>query len=110
MNNNNNYPGNNNNYPGTGYNPNDPSQRRELTVTVEFTVTADLRDTSDPWTQLIYGAETEEDTCSVTPEDTDCYRDFWWVKFIVQDEESGLNTVQFSPIGSDKYGTPIYYR
>ncbi|TRY61670.1 hypothetical protein TCAL_16284 [Tigriopus californicus] len=73
-------------------------------------VGGDLRDTSKPWTQLTYGAQTEEDTCSYTPEDANCYMDYWWVKFQVQDEESGLNTVQLSPIGTDKYNTPIYYR
>ncbi|XP_059088540.1 putative uncharacterized protein DDB_G0282129 [Tigriopus californicus] len=108
-----NYPGSNypgGNYPGNNYNPNDPSRRRQLVITVEFTVTEDLRDTSKPWTQLTYGAQTEEDTCSYTPEDANCYMDYWWVKFQVQDEESGLNTVQLSPIGTDKYNTPIYYR
>ena len=60
--------GNNNGGGNWGNDPNynDPSHKREVSVTVEFTVTNDPEeDETEPWAQLEYGADDEEDLCEV---------------------------------------------
>ena len=80
---------------------------------MEFTVTAEMDDDSEPWVKLYYGAEEDEETCRYEAGDPNCYNDFWWVKIRMSDEgddESGLNEITITPEGQNIYDQPIYYR
>jgi hypothetical protein len=91
----------------------DPSYRRDLSITVEFTVADELEDDDDPWIKLYYGAEDDGETCMYEPGDPNCENDYWWVKFRISeegDEESGLSEINIVSEGENMYGTPIYYR
>merc|ERR1712051_679546 len=94
-------PGGSNQYnPGTNgggiWNPdrNDhASYRRQASVTLEFTITEpgdEFEDDTEPETELEYGADSEDETCSVKPGEPNCGSQWWWAKFRVQDDDSGL--------------------
>ena len=101
---------NNNNWNGNN-NMNDPSYRDELAVTVIFTVADEIKDNSDPSIKLTYGAKEDDQACQFGPEDNRCLGNFWWVKFTVQDEGSGINEVTFQTEGKvTAQDSNIYYR
>ena len=114
FNNNNNNGGlnwNNNNDPGY----NDPSNKREVRSTVVFKVTdgTEADDETDPWTAKEYGADSKDETCTNGPGEPGCDLEYWWVKFQIQDEESGLHLVDVraaSSSGKNPYENQIYYR
>merc|ERR1712172_44544 len=90
-------PGGSSNYnPGTDgggiWNPdrNDhASYRRQASVTLEFTITEpgdEFEDDTEPETELEYGADSDDETCSVKPGEPNCGSQWWWAKFRVQDD------------------------
>ena len=102
---------NNNNDPGY----NDPSNKREVRSTVVFKVTdgTEADDETDPWTAKEYGADSKDETCTNGPGEPGCDLEYWWVKFQIQDEESGLHLVDVraaSSSGKNPYENQIYYR
>ena len=102
---------NNNNDPGY----NDPSNKREVRSTVVFKVTdgTEADDDTDPWTAKEYGADSKDETCTNGPGEPGCDMEYWWVKFQIQDEESGLHLVDVraaSSSGKNPYENQIYYR
>ena len=107
---NNNYNGGNvnwNNDPGY----NDPSHKREVRSTVEFHVTDEYEeDDTEPWYAKEYGADSEDETCTNGPGEAGCDMEWWWVKFRIQDEESGLHLVDVLPGGKETYQSQVYYR
>ena len=107
----------------TGYNPdnglnwnndpgyNDPSNKREVRATVVFKVTDEMvEDDTEPWTKIEYGAESEDETCTNGPGEPGCDLEYWWVKFRIQDEDSGLHLVDVKPGGKETYQNQVYYR
>merc|ERR1712172_87506 len=114
-------PGGSNQYnPGTNgggiWNPdrNDhASYRRQASVTLEFTITEpgdEFEDETEPETELEYGADSEDETCSVKPGEPNCGSQWWWAKFRVQDDDSGLHSVKVTPAGKETYASQVYYR
>jgi hypothetical protein len=114
---------NNNNVGGGSYNPgggggwqddpnyNDPSHKQEVTLMIEFTVTNDdFKDKTEPWTRVEYGADSSEETCQNKPGSANCGNEWWWAKFQIQDEDSGLHLVKVSPTGKETYTNQVYYR
>ena len=106
-----------------GYNPdnglnwnndpgyNDPSNKREVRATVVFKVTDEMvEDDTEPWTKIEYGAESEDETCTNGPGEPGCDLEYWWVKFRIQDEDSGLHLVDVKPGGKETYQNQVYYR
>ena len=87
---------------------------REITVTAKFTITDEyMNDDSDPDIDLEYAAQDSKELCQVDPEDTNCNRYQWWeARFVIQDDDSGLHTVQVSAGGKQQYydQNNIYYR
>ena len=67
-------------------------------------------DKDEPWYKMEYGAESEDETCQFGPGEPNCNTEWWWVKFRIQDEESGLHLVDVSPGGKDTYREQVYYR
>jgi hypothetical protein len=60
---------------------NDPSNRRDVSVTVEFTITNEpFEDDDEPWTKLEYTADSSDQTCSMEPGQTGCENEWWTVK------------------------------
>merc|ERR1712156_1362220 len=116
--------GSNYNPGGSSYNPGGSNQynpgfddhasyRTLATVTLEFTITEaddDFEDDDEPWTKVEYGADSSDETCKVKPGEPNCENEWWWAKFRIQDEESGLQTVRVSPTGKDTYTEQVYYR
>jgi len=107
----------------TGYNPdnglnwnndpgyNDPSNKREVRSTVVFKVTDEMEeDDTEPWTKIEYGAESDDETCTNGPGEPGCDLEYWWVKFRIQDEDSGLHLVDVKPGGKETYQNQVYYR
>ena len=66
--------------PGPGDILNDPTYRKEISRTVEFTVTSELKDDSKPETSLSYGAQSKDEACDVGPEDPTCNLYMWWIE------------------------------
>ena len=68
----------------------DPSIRRKISLTVEFTVVnqEDLDDTdsSEPWITTEYNADNQAEAC---PEQANCDQ-WWWVKFTTADRDTGV--------------------
>ena len=65
---------------GSGFYP-DPSNRREVIITVEFTVTSEhLIDDDRPWTKMEYMADSSEQTCNAPPGEPGCENEWWGVK------------------------------
>jgi len=109
--------GSNYNPGGSNYNPggwdDHASYRTLATVTLEFTITEaddDFEDDDEPWTKLEYGADSEDETCRVKPGEPNCENEWWWAKFRVQDEDSGLQSIRVSPTGKDTYTHQVYFR
>jgi len=116
--------GSNYNPGGSSYNPGGSNQynpgfddhasyRTLATVTLEFTITEaddDFEDDDEPWTKVEYGADSSDETCKVKPGEPNCENEWWWAKFRIQDEDSGLQTVRVSPTGKDTYTEQVYYR
>jgi len=114
------------NYGGNGgYNPdnglnwnndpgyNDPSNKREVRATVVFKVTDEMvedEDDTEPWTKIEYGAESDDETCTNGPGEPGCDLEYWWVKFRIQDEDSGLHLIDVKPGGKETYQNQVYYR
>ncbi len=68
-------------------------------------------DDSSPWVRLSYAAEDDSDTCRFEPGSPNCDEDEWWTSYRIQDEESGLHQVQFTPTGgSSTKKDPIFFR
>ena len=93
-----------------GFMNRDPTYRREVALTIEFAVETEMNDDSKPWTQLTYGADSKDDTCSVKPEDVNCNSQMWWVKIRTSDEKSGLNAVQALATGASSQYDEVFYR
>lgn len=93
------------------WNYQDPSYKREVTTTVEFTVTTEPEsDDSEPEIDLEYGADDEDELCINGPGVAGCELQYWYAKFKVEDQESGLHVVKVVPEGKEMYQHPIYYR
>jgi len=113
-------PGGSNYNPGTNgggiWNPdrNDhASYRRQASVTLEFTITEpgdEFEDDTEPDTELEYGADSDDETCSVKPGEPNCGSQWWWAKFRIQDDDSGLHSVRVTPAGKETYASQVYYR
>jgi len=114
-------PGGSNQYnPGTNqggiWNPdrNDhASYRRQASVTLEFTITEpgdEFEDETEPETELEYGADSDDEACLVKPGEPNCGSQWWWAKFKVQDDDSGLHSVKVTPAGKETYASQVYYR
>merc|ERR1712008_152140 len=81
-------PGGSNYNPGTNgggiWNPdrNDhASYRRQASVTLEFTITEpgdEFEDETEPETELEYGADSDDEACSVKPGEPNCGSQWWW--------------------------------
>merc|ERR1712156_511348 len=56
------------------------------------------------------GADSSDETCKIKPGEPNCENEWWWAKFRIQDEDSGLQTVRVSPTGKDTYTEQVYYR
>jgi len=113
-------PGGSNYNPGTNgggiWNPdrNDhASYRRQASVTLEFTITEpgdEFEDDTEPDTELEYGADSDDEACSVKPGEPNCGSQWWWAKFRIQDDDSGLHSVRVTPAGKETYASQVYYR
>lgn len=104
-------PGGSNQYHPGGNNH--ASHRSFATVTLEFTITDaddDFEDDDEPWTRVEYGADSSDDTCTAKPGAPNCNSEWWWAKFRIQDEDSGLQTVRVMPTGKETYINQVYYR
>ncbi len=91
---------------GHGDYPMDPSQKSRLPLTAIFTVTDQpLYDSTDPAVRVERVLECQSQSSEV------CGLTRWEVRFIVNDENSGLNLVEVLPKGEGpSRGDPIYYR
>ena len=69
-----------------------------------------VEDDTEPWTKIEYGAESEDETCTNGPGEPGCDLEYWWVKFRIQDEDSGLHLVDVKPGGRETYQNQVYYR
>ena len=59
----------------------DPSNRRDVSITVEFTVTnEDMEDDTSPWIGMEYMAESKDQRCQVKPGEPGCESQWWEVK------------------------------
>ena len=124
---------------GGGYNPNggnrypnrpinfndywnDPSNRREVTLTVEFTVVdperAGDREEHDPWIEVKYAANSRDESCQGA---SVCQDKWWWVQFTTADggnHPSGLRKIDMDNSRPSNGGRPdfnhnddkVYYR
>ncbi len=103
--------------------PRDPSYRKKVRLSAIFTVTEDAAsaisdgdDGDDFVSDDDDDPEAEEDRvdgCSVQYDDPNCHTDTWWVRFQVQDDGVGLNTVEVAPKNSPRAGVSdsvVYYR
>jgi len=119
---------------GNGYFPNnggnnfinwnDPSLRREITLTVEFTIVdsddADSREKHHPWIEAEFAAQSREDSCHDTSSSF-CEDKWWWVQFTTADYKhgSGIRSIDMDKSRStnggrrpdaDINGEQVYYR
>ena len=92
----------------------DPSNRKEVRASIIFKVTGQLEeDDTEPWTKMEYGAKSSDETCFYGPGKQGCHLEYWWVKFRIQDEDSGLHLIDVTPEGKEGYQNPqnqVYYR
>merc|ERR1712086_474155 len=89
------------------------SYRRQASVTLEFAITEpgdEFEDETEPETELEYGADSDDETCSVRPGEPNCGSQWWWAKFKVQDDDSGLHSIRVTPAGKETYASQVYYR
>ena len=101
---------------------NDPSNRREVTLTVEFTVVdperAGDREEHDPWIEVKYAANSRDDSCQGA---SVCQDKWWWVQFTTADggnHPSGLRKIDMDNSRPSNGGRPdfnhnddkVYYR
>ncbi len=98
---------------------NDPTFRADLAVTVDFTVAAELEDDDSPDGDIEYlesydgGSESSENDgeCEFEPDDLEnCNKGDWYVKFKIQDEDSGLHLIQVLPTGGQGNPNSLFYR
>ena len=118
------YPPNDNRFPDQNHGGqhefwNDPSNRREISLTIEFTVVdsdeTDDRESHDPWIRTSYGAQRSSDACNGCEGDK-----WWWVQFTTADSGSGLRKIDMDksrPTGGngrpdfdDNQKELVYYR
>ena len=95
------YPNSDDRYPDDRWD--DPSNRRQVSLTVEFTVAepgrVDDRESSEPWITSEYFATSQGETCHNTQSSkhdlymTNCKDQWWWVKFTTADTNSGLMSI-----------------
>ena len=101
---------------------NDPSNRREVTLTVEFTVVdperAGDREEHDPWIEVKYAANSRDESCQGA---SVCQDKWWWVQFTTADggnHPSGLRKIDMDNSRPSNGGRPdfnhnddkVYYR
>ena len=105
-NNDNRYPNNGGRFPGFW---NDPSNRREITLTVEFTVVdsddAGDREGHDPHITAVYAANSKEETCRDVSTSY-CGNKWWWVQFTTYDAGSGLRKIDMDHSRPTNGGRP----
>ena len=93
---------------------NEPSNKKEVRASIIFKVTDQLEeDDTEPWTKMEYGAKSSDETCFYGPGEPGCLFKYWWVKFRIQDEDSGLHLIDVTPEGKEGYQNPqnqVYYR
>ena len=90
---------------------NDPSDKIIQRATVIFKVTDEMsEDNTEPWIKIEYGAESEDETCTNGPGEPGCDLEYWWVKFRIQDEDSGLHLIDVKPGYKETYPNQVYYR
>ena len=93
---------------------NNPSTKKEVRASIIFKVTDQLEeDDTEPWTKMEYGAKSSDETCFNGPGEPGCDLEYWWVKFRIQDEDSGLHLIDVTPEGKEGYQNPqnqVYYR
>ena len=108
-NNNNQFPNNNGNRAPNYWN--DPSNRREITLTVEFTVVdsdeAGDREEHDPWIEAIYAANSKGDTCRDISHSF-CGDKWWWVQFTTADSGSGIRRIDMDNSRPTNGGRPDF--
>ena len=108
-NNNNQFPNNNGNRVPNYWN--DPSNRREITLTVEFTVVdsdeAGDREEHDPWIQAVYAANSKGDTCRDISQSF-CGDKWWWVQFTTADSGSGIRKIDMDHSRPTNGGRPDF--
>ena len=89
---------------------NDPSDKIEVQATVVFKVTDEMsEDNTEPWIKIEYGAESEDETCTNGPGEPGCDLEYWWVKFHIQDEDSGLHLIDVKPGDKETYPNQLFY-
>jgi len=81
----------------------DPADRMEISRTLVFSVVSkydiEYQDTTSPYASLSYVAQTEEETCRTSPDDPACANEWWFAKFHVYDEGTGLKSIEAKPEG-----------
>ena len=82
----------------------------EAKRTIEFQVKDNQKVTEPQISDLTYEAKSKSDICVNGPGKPECEKEWWWVTFQVQDEESGLMSIDVSPEGKETYETQVYYR
>ena len=104
------FPNNNNNVNFPDF-WNDPSNRREITLQVEFTIVdpdeSGDREGHDPWIQAVYAANKKEETCHGT---SICQNKWWWVQFTTADSGSGLRKIDMDHSRPTNGGRPDFSR
>ena len=95
---NNNYPGGNPDWINNDSNYNDPTHKREVTITVEFTVTTESwQDTDKPTTYVEYAAGDSDEICQYSPGKT--YRDIQYNRSLVMEKFERESKINYSIIG-----------
>ena len=95
---NNNYPGGNPDWINNDSNYNDPTHKREVTITVEFTVTTESwQDTDKPTTYVEYAAGDSDEICQYSPGKT--YRDIQYNRSLVMEKFETESKINYSIIG-----------
>ena len=111
------YPNNGNNgyFPNNGGNRipiinwNDPSLRREIMLTVEFTIVdsneADDRERHHPWIEAEFAAQSRSDSCHDVSSSF-CGDKWWWVQFTTADYKrgSGIRSIEMDKARSTNNG------
>ena len=108
-NNNGYYPNNDNRFPNIPINWNDPSLRREITLTVAFTIVdpdeADSREHHFPWIEAEFAAQERSESCHDISTSF-CGDKWWWVQFKTADYEhgSGIRSIDMDKSRSTSNG------
>ena len=92
---------------------NDPSNRREITLTVEFTVVdpdeAGDTEEHDPRIEAVYAAKEKSDTCREVSSSI-CGDKWWWVMFTTWDSGSGIRKIDMDKSRQTNGGRPDFDR